>query len=175
MKYGYGTDGAHVEAAQNVGRAMNGLVASRGDWIGEHLRVYLEDGRLGHLVDIRDMGGYEFTPTLLLKTIGRKTGKSFVVPLLYGIYGDEVVIVGSKGGFPEHPAWFLNMQKQVEVRFQIVEDCFQGGWRIAEGEERTKVWEYLIGLYPPYAEYQKVTDRKIPIVMLKRNRRVDAL
>jgi deazaflavin-dependent oxidoreductase (nitroreductase family) len=152
-----------------------GLVASRMGWINDHLQVYLADGRKGHLVDVRDMGGYEFTPTLLLKTIGRKSGRPLIVPLLYGLYGDAVIIVGSKGGHPEHPAWFLNMQAQEEVTFQIVEDRFIGPWHVAEGAERAKIWDYLVDLYPAYADYQKSTDRPIPVIALTRRQRIDAL
>ena len=151
------------------------LVASRMGWINDHLQTYLADGTKAHFVDIRDMGGYEFTQTLLLKTIGRKSGRPLIVPLLYGLYGDEVIIAGSKGGHPQHPAWFLNLQEQKEITFQIVEDRFIGPWRLAEGAERAKLWEYLVSLYPPYADYQMITEREIPVVALTRRAKIDAL
>jgi deazaflavin-dependent oxidoreductase (nitroreductase family) len=155
---------------------MGELIASRSGWIGEHLKLYLESGgRQGHFVDVRDMGGYEFTATLLLKTIGRKSGRSSIVPLLYGLYGDELIIAASNGGADDHPGWYLNLERQEELRFQIVEDRFRGGWRLLAGAERTRVWDYLVGLYPPYADYQRATARKIPVIALKRESRVDSL
>jgi len=151
------------------------LVASGMDTINEHLQIYLKDGRLGHLRDLRDAGGYDFSPTMLLKVMGRKSGKPHVLPLLYGLYGDEVIIVGSKGGHPDHPSWYLNLIAGGDVTLQIVEDRFRASWRVLEGEEYKKVWDYMITIYPPFAQYQKATERQIPLVALKRIERVDEL
>jgi len=151
------------------------LVESRMDWIYDHLQIYLDDGRKGHLKDLRDAGGYDFSPTLLLKVIGRKSGKPHVLPLLYGLFADEVIVVGSKGGHPDHPAWFLNLTSGGDVTLQIVEDRFRASWRVLEGKEYGRVWDYMIGIYPPFAEYKKVTDRQIPLVALKRLERVAEL
>jgi deazaflavin-dependent oxidoreductase (nitroreductase family) len=151
------------------------LVASGMDTINEHLQIYLKDGREGHLQDLRQAGGHNFSPTLLIRMKGRKSGKDYVLPLLYGLFGDEVIIVGSKGGHPDHPAWFYNLTAGGEVTLQIVEDCFRASWRVLEGAEYAKVWDYMIGIYQPFAEYQKVTERQIPLVALKRLEQVDAL
>ena len=151
------------------------LVASGMDRIREHLELYLSDGRKGHLMDLRAAGGYEFSPTLLLKVVGRKSGKPYVLPVFYGLFGDEVIIVGSKGGHPGHPSWFLNLTAGGDVAIQIVEDRFRASWRVLKGEEYAKVWEYMIGIYPPFAEYQKATERQIPLVALKRLERVEEL
>lgn len=151
------------------------LVASGMETINEHLQLYLKDGRKGHLQDLRQAGGYNFSPTLLLKVKGRKSGKDHVLPLLYGLYRDEVIIVGSKGGHPDHPAWFYNLTAGGDVAIQIVEDRFRASWRVLDGEEYAKVWEYMTGIYPPFAEYQKVTERRIPLVALKRLELIDAL
>jgi deazaflavin-dependent oxidoreductase (nitroreductase family) len=151
------------------------LVASGMDTINEHLQLYLKDGREGHLQDLRDAGGYNFSPTLLIRMIGRKSGKPHVLPLLYGLFSDEVIIVGSKGGHPDHPAWFYNLTAGGDVTLQIVEDCFRASWRVLEGEEYANVWDYMIGIYPPFAGYQKVTERQIPLVALKRIEQVEQL
>jgi deazaflavin-dependent oxidoreductase (nitroreductase family) len=151
------------------------LVASGMDTINEHLQIYLKDGRLGHLQDLRQAGGYDFSPTLLIKVMGRKSGKPHILPLLYGLFGDEVILVGSKGGHPKHPSWYLNLIAGGDVTLQIVEDRFRAFWRVLEGEEYKKVWDYMIGIYPPFAQYQKATDRQIPIVALRRIERVDEL
>jgi len=151
------------------------LVASGMDRINDHLQRYLEDGRKGHLMDLRHAGGYDFSPTLLLKVIGRKSGNPQVLPLFYGLFGDEVILVGSKGGHPQHPSWFLNLTSGGDVSIQIVEDRFRASWRLLEGDEYRKVWDYMITIYPPFAEYQKATERQIPLVALKRLERIDRL
>ena len=155
---------------------MGELIDSRAGWIGDHLRLYRRTGgREGHFVDTRDMGGPEFTPTLLLKTIGRKSGQPSIVPLLYGMWRDELVIAASNGGADEHPAWYWNLRERPELALQIATDIFAGTWRQAEGAERAAAWDYLVGLYPPYAAYQQATRREIPVVLLRRTERIATL
>ena len=75
------------------------------DWIERHLKAYLAtDGAEGHLLDFRPGGGREQTPTLILKTVGRRSGQPHMTPLIYGRHGHEIVVIASKGGAPEHPA-----------------------------------------------------------------------
>ncbi len=77
--------------------------AERGDWMTEHLAMYLESGGArGHIVDLSSVGGRELTTHCLIKYTGRKSGKSYVKPLIYGNVGGEVVVVASKGG-RRHP------------------------------------------------------------------------
>lgn len=155
---------------------MGELIDSRAGWIGDHLRLYRRTGgREGHFVDTRDMGGPEFTPTLLLKTIGRKSGQPSIVPLLYGMWRYDLVIAASNGGADEHPAWYLNLRARPDAALQIATDIFAASWRETAGEERAAIWDYLVGLYPPYAEYQKATAREIPVVLLTRTERVAML
>ena len=146
------------------------------DWYENHIRTYREtDGREGHYVDFTEMGGGAKVPTLLLKTIGRKSGKVFILPLIYGQYDNSYVIVASSGGSPKHPAWFLNMEAAEEVAFQVAEQHFIGGWRVIEGEERDAVWDQMVGVYPPYAEYQARTTRHIPVIVLTPTRETETL
>ncbi|AZI36635.1 hypothetical protein NT2_05_02090 [Caenibius tardaugens NBRC 16725] len=146
------------------------------DWYAEHIRTYLKtDGREGHLVDFSAMGGTGPTPTLLLKTIGRKSGKVSIIPLIYGTSGDDYVIIGSKGGAPDHPAWFLNMEAMDHVAFQVAQDHFNGMWRVAEGPERAKIWADMVQLYPPYADYAAATTRQIPVILLTPTARTQTL
>ena len=139
------------------------------DFVNEHRASYLASGgTTGHIVDLTHAGARGFLPTLLLKTVGRRSGKPLIVPLIYGFYGDEWVVVGSKGGALEHPAWFLNLQGQANVEFQVATQGFKGTWRVAEGEERASIWAYMQQLFPPYATYQQAAkDRIIPLVLLK--------
>lgn len=143
--------------------------AQRRTVIDQHREIYLGSGGTeGHIYDMSAAlpGGY--LPTLLLRTIGRKSGKVYTHPLIYGIYGDEWVIIASKGGAPVHPGWYHNLHGEGQVQFQVATQCFNASVREIEGEERTRVWDYMSRLYPPYVEYQdRATDRLIPVIMMK--------
>ena len=105
-------------------------------------------------------------PVLLLTVTGRKTGKSRTTPLLYGRDGDNVIVIASVGGAPKHPAWYLNLQGQ-EADVQIGGEHRRVRARDAEGEERERLWAQMVAIYPPYAEYQTRTTRRIPVVVLE--------
>lgn len=137
------------------------------EFVARHRESYLSSGGLeGHILDYRHLGGHRFTTTLLLETVGRKTGEKRITPLIYGDTGGEVVIIASKGGADIHPAWYLNLAAMPEVRFQIGGQAFRASWREPQGEERDRIWAFMADLYPPYRDYQAATDRRIPIVCL---------
>ncbi len=132
------------------------------DWIRDHIRRYLEsDGADGHMWDL---GGPGLVPTLLLTTTGRKSGKPQILPLIYGKTENGYAIVASKGGAPSHPAWYLNLTAQPEVKVQVEAERFPARARTATGAERSTLWDQI---YSPYADYQKRTERKIPVVILE--------
>jgi F420H(2)-dependent quinone reductase len=113
------------------------------------------------------MGGRMWNvPVLLLTATGRKTGKRRTTPLLYGRDGDNLVVIASKGGDPKHPAWYLNV-RGAEAEVQVGCERRRVRARDAEGEERERLWAQMVGVYPPYAEYQKKTTRQIPVVVLE--------
>ena len=146
---------------------------SRGElpkWIVDHLDEYERDPSSGHLWDARPFGGGEKTPCLLLTTFGRKSGRQITLPLIYGRDGDDVVIVGSKGGAPEDPAWMKNLSANPNVGVQVVADQYQATARVSSGAERARLWEMMVGVYPPYRDYQARTQREIPVVVLTRKR-----
>lgn len=148
--------------------------ADRGDWMREHLTRYLESGGTrGHIVDLSSVGGRALTTHCLIRYLGRKTGKRYVKPLIYGNVGGEIVIVASKGGADSHPEWYLNIVAGETVDVQIATQAFGATWREAEGTERHDVWEYMCHLYPPYVSYQQSTSRHIPVVMLSTQRPVE--
>ncbi|CAN5295367.1 nitroreductase family deazaflavin-dependent oxidoreductase [soil metagenome] len=141
---------------------------ARKTFIAEHRKSYLRSGGAeGHIGDLTTDGGHSFTTHCLIKYTGRKSGKTFITPLIYGNIGGEVVIVASKGGADNHPAWYLNIAEQPEVEFQVATQAFRGTWREPQGEERAKIWAFIIDIYPPYISYQAATDREIPLVMMK--------
>ena len=128
----------------------------------EHVRRYQEtDGEVGHVWK-------EGSTILLLTTTGRKTGEHRTTPLIYGLEGGNPVIVASKGGAPEHPGWYRNLAKTSEVEVQILGDTFPARARVAEGEERERLWRMMNGIWRYYDDYQSRTDREIPVVVLER-------
>jgi deazaflavin-dependent oxidoreductase (nitroreductase family) len=139
-------------------------------WISDHLRRYEEAPAEGHLWDATAPGGYPNTPTLLLTTTGRKSGKQITMPLIYGKEDDRYIIVASKGGAPQHPAWYLNLQANPQVDVQVVEEKFRAIARTATGEERQRMWQLMSAIYPPYPDYQKRTEREIPVVVLEKKK-----
>ena len=104
----------------------------------------------------------------IVHNVGRKSGQKRETPLIYLADGDNVVIVASKGGVDKHPAWFHNVMAMDAVEVEL-----PGGGRkrmrphVAEGAERARLWDALVGIYKPYADYQTYTSRQIPVVVLE--------
>jgi deazaflavin-dependent oxidoreductase (nitroreductase family) len=150
------------------------LAKARRDWKGEHQNAYLRSGGAeGHIMDVTDLGGHKLTTMLLLKYVGRKSGKTMITPLIYGDIGGEVVVVASKGGADHHPAWYLNIKGSKQICFQIATQAFRGAWREPHGAERAKVWDFMVGVFPPYQVYQTSTAREIPLVMMSADEPID--
>ena len=148
---------------------MANVPASMPGWIQKHVKQYLESGgKEGHMWDSKVVGGPGPLPTLLLTTTGRKTGAKHLVPLIYGNTDGGVVVIGSKGGAPEHPGWYRNLTANPDVEVQVGTEKFRAKASTVEGPERAKLWDDLVEIYPPYTDYQKKTERKIPVVLLKR-------
>ena len=138
-------------------------------WIQDHLQRYLAtNGAEGFLWDAALGGGQGMVPTLLLTTTGRKSAQPLTLPLIFGESGASPVVVASKGGATNHPAWYLNLQANPEVRVQVKGDRWSARARTADGEERKSLWTQMVKLYGPYATYQCKTDRQIPVVVLDR-------
>lgn len=137
-------------------------------WIKDHLRAYEESPAIGHFWDASSLGGDPRTPTLLLTTVGRKSGRVLTMPLLYGRDGDRYVIIGSKGGAPQHPAWYFNLQANPVVDVQIAEDKFRANTRTVSGEERERLFKMMTTVYPAFPAYQQRTERELPVVVLER-------
>jgi proline iminopeptidase len=128
----------------------------------EHVRRYREtEGKVGHV-------WREGSTILLLTTTGRTTGEKRTTPLIYAKDGANYVIVASKGGAPEHPGWYKNLEKTPEVEVQVQGKVFPTRARTAQGEERARLWKRANEVWPHYDEYAKKTDREIPVVVLER-------
>ncbi len=145
----------------------NRIPDSMPDWIREHLELYLKDGEAGHYWDASLGGGEGMLTTLLLKTQGRKSGRPLTLPLIYRpTDSGGYCVIASKGGAPSHPAWFLNLSAEPNVEVQVVNDKFAAVARVAEGEERERLWQMMVDYYAPYTDYQAATERQIPVVVL---------
>jgi deazaflavin-dependent oxidoreductase (nitroreductase family) len=138
-------------------------------WIKDHLDRYIAtNGEDGYLWDASLGGGKGMIPTLLLTTVGRKSGRELTLPLIFGRSGEDYVVVASKGGAPEHPAWYLNLDANSKVKLQVKADKFTAQAHTANAQERARLWPKMVEIYGPYADYQKKTNREIPIVVLHR-------
>jgi proline iminopeptidase len=133
----------------------------------DHLQRYLAtNGEDGHIIDLSKFGGGK-VPTLVLTAKGRRSGKPFMLPLIYGETGGNYVVIASKGGHPKHPAWFLNLLAEPRVEIQVKDKHLHAISRVAEGDERAKLWRMMQAIYKPYDEYQAKTQRQIPVVVLE--------
>jgi deazaflavin-dependent oxidoreductase (nitroreductase family) len=136
-------------------------------WIRDHVARYLStNGEDGYLWDASLGGGKGLVPTLLLTTIGRRSGRVLTLPLIFGRSGADCVVVASKGGAPTHPAWYLNLEANPEVKVQVKADKFTARARTANAAERATLWPKMVEIYAPYTQYQAKTDRQIPVVVL---------
>lgn len=141
----------------------------RPDLVQDHLARYLAtNGADGYLFDATLGGGAGLVPTLLLTTVGRKSGRPLILPLIFGRSGADYVVVASKGGAPAHPAWYLNLEANPEVQVQVKADRFTARAHTASAEERAMLWPKMVAIYRPYTDYQRETARQIPVVVLKR-------
>jgi deazaflavin-dependent oxidoreductase (nitroreductase family) len=115
------------------------------------------------------IGGKMFgVPVLLLTTTGRKSGRSWTVPLLYQTDGDGWVIIASNGGSARHPAWWLNLRSQPDASIEIGRETYQVKAVEAAGEERERLWRRMASAYKGYDGYARKTARQIPVVALRR-------
>jgi deazaflavin-dependent oxidoreductase (nitroreductase family) len=127
----------------------------------EHVRRYRETG---------GREGYEWNgvKTLILTTTGRHSGAERSKALILGEDADRYVVIASKGGAPHHPAWYLNLVNDPKVEVQVKDDVFTATARTAEGAERERLWRLMADIWPAYDDYQRKTDRVIPVVVLER-------
>jgi proline iminopeptidase len=133
------------------------------DWMVQHANRYLASGGTdGHMYKVGEITA----PSLLLTTTGRKSGNRYIFPLFYGKDGGSYFIVASKGGAPEHPGWYRNILANPEVELQVGTEKMSARARTAEGEERARLWKKALEFWPPYADYQRKTEREIPVVVL---------
>jgi F420H(2)-dependent quinone reductase len=143
--------------------------------LGDRSWPFLRRVMAGHTALYRASGGLighrvpGAPPTLLLTHVGAKSGQKRVSPLSYTKgEGDDLVLVASKGGHPKNPAWFHNLKANPDTEVQVGRERRAVHARVATPEERERLWPRVVDNYGGYAQYQKRTERQIPLVILER-------
>jgi deazaflavin-dependent oxidoreductase (nitroreductase family) len=118
----------------------------------------------------RGLIGHRFPgapPTLLLDHVGAKSGTRRTSPLVYTVDAQNLILVASKGGYPKNPAWFHNLIANPDTTVQVGSSHRSVHARVADAEERARLWPMVLNTYGGYADYQKHTEREIPLVILE--------
>ena len=131
--------------------------------MGAHTFLYRRTGgRLGHTIP--GVPG----KMLLLDHVGAKSGTKRTSPLLYVKDGADLVVVASKGGYPKHPAWYHNLMANPDTVVQVGSERRPVHARVADAEERERLWRVVVKSYHGYADYQaRSKGREIPLVILE--------
>ena len=129
------------------------------DWSREQADKYIESGG----TDGTDLNGM---PVILLTTVGAKTGKLRKTPLMRVEHDGEYAVVASLGGAPKNPVWYYNVVKNPRVELQDGPVTRDYEAREVSGDEKAVWWGRAVAAYPDYADYQKKTDREIPLFVL---------
>jgi deazaflavin-dependent oxidoreductase (nitroreductase family) len=127
---------------------------------GAHAGIYRATG--GKL-----FGRMGKSPVLLLNTVGRKTGKRRATPLLYTPDGEDYVVIASQGGAPKHPAWYLNLKADPEATVEIGDREVRVRAEEVDLDEKARLWQKMVDMYPAYDDYQGRTEREIPLLILR--------
>ena len=133
------------------------------DWNSATIKEFRENsGKVG--------GHFEGAPLLLLTTKGAKTGNTRVNPMMYLPDGDRMFVFASKGGAPTNPDWYHNVVANPDVTVEVGTETFSAKATVITGKERDGIYAKQASLYPGFAEYERKTTRKIPVVALVRKR-----
>jgi deazaflavin-dependent oxidoreductase (nitroreductase family) len=136
-------------------------MADRSNWNRQTIEEFRANGgKVG--------GIWEGRPLLLLTTTGGKSGRHYTTPTMYLRDGDRLLVFASKGGAPSHPDWYHNLLAHPEVTVEVGHETYQAIATPLTGEERDRLYAKQSELYPQFADYQKRTTRKIPVIALER-------
>ena len=113
-------------------------------------------------------GPFEGAPLLLLHSVGAKSGASRVNPMMYQKVGDDFAVFASKGGAPTNPDWYHNLVANPRTLVEIGTETVAVVARVAEGDERERIWTKQKAAYSGIAEYEQRTTRTIPVIILER-------
>jgi len=137
---------------------MTHYVPSRSKYVADHVERYLAtDGAEGAV--------FNGVPCIVLSTVGRKTGALRRCAVIRIKDGDRYLVVGSMGGAPKHPVWYLNLLADPDVTVQDRDQVHELRARTATAAERAELWLVATNVWPAYDDYQAKTDREIPLVI----------
>ncbi len=134
---------------------------STADWAREQAEAYEASGG-------EQAGDMRGLPVIVLTTVGAKTGLLRKTALMRVEHAGQYAVIGSLGGAPKHPVWVHNIRKETHVELQDGPDKHDYTATEVEGAERDQWWDRAVAAYPPYADYQKKTERVIPVFVLSR-------
>jgi len=130
--------------------------------MGVHATVYRATGGLiGHRIP-------GVPSSLLLEHVGARSGTKRTSPLAYTVDGENLILVASKGGYPKNPAWFYNLRAHPDTTVQVGAERRPVRARVATKAERKRMWPLVVANYSGYEDYQRRTEREIPLVVLER-------
>ena len=132
---------------------------STSDWARENAELYMASGG-------KEGTELKGRPVVLLTTIGAKTGKIRKTPLMRVEHDGEYAVVASLGGAPKHPVWYHNIKAHPRVELQDGTVTREYEAREVAGDEKATWWERAVAAWPDYADYQRKTDRQIPVFVL---------
>ena len=133
-------------------------------WVAKHIQEYVtSDGKKGHKWNGR--------LTLLLTTRGRKSGMLRRTALIYGMDGENYLLVASNDGSENHPLWYLNLLEDSKVELQVGAEKFSAKAKVANPKEKPRLWKIMSKIFPTYDKYQANAEREIPLIILKRTAR----
>ena len=132
------------------------------DWNGKIIEEFrANDGKVS--------GPFEAAPLLLLHSVGAKTGATRVNPIMYQTVDDDsVAVFASKGGAPTNPDWYHNLVANPRTTVEIGSETLEVVARVAEGDERERIWTKQKAAYSGFADYEQRTKRTIPVIILER-------
>jgi len=148
------------------GCARSGTVGDMADDDGNDFnRGVIEDFRAN---DGKTYGPFADAPLMLMTTTGAKSGKERVIPIVYTRDGDRLVVAASKGGAPTHPDWYHNVVAHPEVTVELPGETYRAKATVVDRAERDRLYAAHAARMPGFADYEKQTDRLIPIIVLER-------
>ena len=136
-------------------------IPSTREWVAKQVDLYERSGGTAGLT-LRDTG----LPVIVVTNTGNKTGAIRKTPLMRVVEGNNYVLVGSQGGAPTHPVWVYNLRAEprVEIRDKT-ESVHMKVREVPDSKERERLWDVAVAAYPPYADYQRKTQRLIPVFL----------
>ena len=132
------------------------------DWVREQVELYESSGGTKGTT-LRDTG----LPVVIMTMVGAKSGKLRKVPIMRVEHDGCYAAIASQGGAPKHPTWYENLLANPAIELQDGAEKWDMVAREVTGEEKRVWWERAVSAFPPYAEYQKRTDRQIPLLLLE--------